>query len=192
VNLSLARIIERLAGTLDGTPADGNRRAAVAVVLRAGEAGPDVLLMERAVREGDRWSGQISFPGGREEEHDESLVATAMRETREEVGLDLARGARPIGVLEPMRAIARGKILPMTITPFVFHLAEPPGELVLNHEAVATFWLPLADAARGAFDGEYEYKLGPVKMRFPCWIYEGRSVWGLTYQMLRQLLTRVG
>lgn len=190
MNLTLARLLERLAGSLDVPPRDGARRAAVACVVRFGDAGAEVLLMERAVREGDRWSGQISFPGGREEEGDADLVATAIRETREELGVDLTRGARLIGALEPIRAIARGKILPMTITPFVFHLAEPQ-EILLGDEAVAAFWLPLEAAARGTLDGEYEYRLGPVKMKFPCWQCEGRTVWGLTYQMLRQLLTRL-
>ena len=76
--------------------------------------------------------------------------------------------------------------LPMTITPFVFAL-EAGFEPVLNHEVAALFWLPFDDAVAGSLDDQHEYRLGPLPMKFPCWRFEGRPVWGLTYQMLRTL-----
>ena len=63
--------------------------AAVAAVLRFGEKGPEVLFIERAVKEGDPWSGQMAFPGGRTELKDKSSLDTARRETLEEIGFDL-------------------------------------------------------------------------------------------------------
>ncbi len=145
--------------------------------------------MERATRPDDHWSGHISFPGGRAEESDPDLLATAIRETREEVGLDLGR-ARLLGALEPVRAVAEGLALRMTISPFVFHLAEPQ-DLVLGDEARAAFWFPLADAARGALDAYYPYRSETMSLSLPCWSWEGRVVWGLTYQMLTGLLARL-
>jgi 8-oxo-dGTP pyrophosphatase MutT (NUDIX family) len=167
------------------------RRAAVAAVLRFDRAQPEVLLMQRAEREGDRWSGHVSMPGGNAHASDPDLLATAIRETREEVGLDLARTARLLGRLDAIQAVARGKVLPMTITPFVFALEDTTATLELGPEAAAAFWLPLVDAARGALDGTYEWKLGPVPMSMPCWNFDGRVVWGLTYKMLGALLTLV-
>jgi 8-oxo-dGTP pyrophosphatase MutT (NUDIX family) len=166
-------------------------RAAVAVVLRwRGDAGPDVLLMTRAERAGDRWSGHVSMPGGRAEPEDASLLATAIRETREELGVEL-RDAPVLGRLGAVKAIARGRVLPMTITPFVFHLPrEQP--LALSAEAVEAFWLPLDRAARGELDAPYVYKLAALPLTFPSWRWEGRVVWGLTYQMLTRLLKVVG
>ena len=58
-------------------------RAAVAIVLREMADGPQVLLIRRAQREGDPWSGHMAFPGGRVDPDDESLLATALRETHE-------------------------------------------------------------------------------------------------------------
>jgi hypothetical protein len=69
--------------SLSEGPAPG--RAAVAIVLRDVEDGPQVLLIRRAEHVGDPWSGHMAFPGGREDPEDESLLATAIRETREEL-----------------------------------------------------------------------------------------------------------
>lgn len=165
-------------------------RSAVAAVLRFDRGLAEVLLMTRAEREGDRWSGHVSMPGGRQEPQDPDLLATAIRETREELGVDLTRGARLLGRLGAVKAIAKGKVLPMTITPFVFHLAEEQ-PITLSPEAVDAFWFPLARAATGELDDRYEYKLGPVPFPLPCWRCEGRTVWGLTHQMLGELIAVV-
>jgi len=189
VSLSLQHIEQRLAGH---EPVEHSRivaptRAAVAALLRYRGDQPDVLLMQRAAAEGDRWSGHVSFPGGREEVHDPNLVATAMRETHEEVGIDLSSTARLLGRSDSIRARARGKFLPMSVTPFVF-VQTAEAEIVCNQEAETTFWLPLAAAANGDFDDSYAYKKGPLSLTLPCWRYQGHTVWGLTYQMLMRFL----
>jgi 8-oxo-dGTP pyrophosphatase MutT (NUDIX family) len=182
------------AGLADHRPRDpafaARSRAGVAAVLRFAPA-TEVLLMERAARPGDRWSGHISLPGGREASSDPDLLATAVRETREEVGLDLARHGDYLGRLDGIRAVARGQPLSMVIVPHVFACEDCP-ELVLGEEAVGTFWLPLAEAASGRLDDTYKYKLGPATWKLPCWRYQGHTVWGLTYQMLSQLLAVTG
>ncbi len=162
-------------------------RAAVAAILRFDRGATEVLLIQRSERPGDRWSGQVALPGGRFDDTDRDLLHTAIRETREEVGLDLERGARVLGRLGATRAVAKGKVLPMTITPYVFHL-EQEQPVVLNAEATAHFWLPLDVAATGALDAPYDYRFGPVPMTLPSWRYEGRTVWGLTHKMLGGLL----
>lgn len=162
-------------------------RAAVALVLRDGAGGrPELLFIRRARDERDPWSGHMGFPGGRAEPFDASAEATAIRETREETGIDLT-GAPVLGRLGAIRAIAKGRILPMTITPFIFHLVEDQ-PITLSPEAVDAFWFPLDSAARGEIDDRYEYRLGPVPWHLPCWRWEGRTVWGLTHQMLNGLL----
>jgi 8-oxo-dGTP pyrophosphatase MutT (NUDIX family) len=70
--------------------------AAVALVLRTTPAGViELLFIKRAERHDDPWSGQIALPGGRYDPDDESLEATAVRETFEEVSIDLRRDGDP-------------------------------------------------------------------------------------------------
>lgn len=165
----------------------GHRRAAVAALLRADRDGTEVLLMQRAVNDKDRWSGQVSLPGGREEEHDADLLQTAVRETREEVGRNLDRSARLLGRLPTRQAIARAKPQPMTVTPFVF-AQEQEEALQINHEAREAFWFRLDRAAAGDYDSQYRYRNGEVIRVLPCWRVEERVVWGMTYYMLSELL----
>ncbi len=143
--------------------------------------------MKRAEHEGDRWSGHVSFPGGRAEPEDRDLLHTAVRETREEMGISLDVSARVVGQLGDVRAIGKGKVLPMAIRPFVF-VQEKHEELALNHEAEDAFWLPLHEVYSGALDDTFSYNAGPVPMRFGCWRYQDFIVWGLTYRMIKTLL----
>jgi 8-oxo-dGTP pyrophosphatase MutT (NUDIX family) len=182
---------DRLAGrTIE--PAEAERPAAVAVVLRLG-ATPSVLLMKRAERTGDPWSGHVSFPGGRYEPGDRDLLHTAIRETREELGIDLEASARLIGGLDPIPATGRstGRPLPVTsVTPYVFvetsAITPVPGP-----EAESVFWLPIEIAAAGTYDGEHEYTHLGSPMKFPCWRFDGYVIWGLTYRMLHSLIEAV-
>ncbi len=179
---------ERLIGklTLEGRvkpPDDGARRAAVAVVLHDEPPGPRVLLMKRVERVGDPWSGHISLPGGRHEKEDPDLLATAIRETHEELCIELA-GARLVGNLPVLRPFMAGPA-GVEVTPFVFvtHAAVEP---MCGPEAVAAFWLPIELAQSGAIDAQYTYP-GTDKT-FPSWQYESYTIWGLTWRILGDLL----
>ncbi len=178
---------ERLIAELTpGDPRPGaeeRRRAAVAVLLHDEPIGPRVLLMKRADREGDPWSGHISLPGGRFEAFDPDLHATAIRETREEVGIAL-EGARYLGQLPSLHPSSAGP-KGIEVTPFVF-LTETALEPRLGPEALAAFWLPLATAGAGALDGTYTYP--GSAMTFPSWHYEGHVIWGLTMRILADVL----
>ena len=186
-----ARLATTAAPSATGAAEPFPRRAAVAIVL-ALEAGPQVLLMRRVQHPGDPWSGQISLPGGGREADDRDLLATAMRETREELDVDLGDAASPLGSLPPMQARARGRMLPMDVTPFVFALGkavEPrPGD-----EAEEAFWLPLDRTAQGEFDATFRYRKDDGAVReLPSWDFEGRVVWGMTHRILSDLLARLG
>ena len=146
--------------------------------------------MRRSVHAADRWSGQVSLPGGREEAGDESLRATAERETREEVGIDLAAGATYLGALDSVEAVARGRAVDLSISPFVY-VATRPALPILNREAARVFWLPLAGARSGALDDVHVWEFEGASRKLPCWRYDGELIWGLTFYMLRALLRLV-
>jgi len=170
---------------VDGS--EGARRAAVAAALRQSEDGLEVLLMRRAERPGDRWSGQISLPGGHVEPTDSSAVAAAIRETREEVGLDLEHDAEVLGELAPLQAMARGRRVDLWITPVVF-LYRGKGALELGPEADDAFWLPLGPVRRGELDAEHRYEHEGLFYPLPSWRFGERVVWGLTHRILGEVL----
>ena len=90
------------------------------------------------MRAGDTWSGQIAFPGGRREPRDADLLETAIRETHEEVGVDLTSAER-LGVLDDL--YPRTPLLPpVVVRPFVFALTSQP-PLVLSSEVQDAFWV---------------------------------------------------
>lgn len=187
-DLTLERIERRLAAHRPASEAaPGVARSAVAAVLRFDRGVPDILLMKRADRVGDSWSGHVSFPGGRESPGDVDLCATAVRETHEEVGLRLDESARLLGQLDTIRAVARGRVRPLTITPFVF-VQTRDAPLELGHEAVDAFWFPLERAVSGELSDSFDYQFGGDVLSLPCWRYQGHVVWGLTYRMTEHLL----
>src|SRR4051812_23466320 len=96
------------------------RRAAVAIILREHEGGLEALFIRRADHPLDPWSGQMAFPGGRQDPEDADLLATALRETVEEVGIDLAAAGELLGTLDEVRAMARMRPMDLVIAPYVF------------------------------------------------------------------------
>ena len=173
------QLVQRLSLNAPVPAADGQRRAAVAIVLHDASSGPRVLLMKRADREGDPWSGHISLPGGGYQADDPDLLTTAIRETREELGVDLS-AVQLLGNLKALAPRSAGPTL-IEVTPFVF-LTDTELAPICGPEALAAFWLPLELATSGALDGTYTYP--QTEMRFPSWTYEGYVIWGLTKRIL--------
>lgn len=162
-------------------------RAVVAVVLRDDPArGPCVLLMRRALRSGDPWSGHMSFPGGRLSPEDASGFHAAIREALEETGLHL-REDEYIGRLSDVITRRHERPVPMLVSPFVFRLEREP-VWILNHEAVETLWIPLSFLAERGNRESLRWKVGPLNLRLPSYVYEGRTIWGLTLLMLNELI----
>jgi 8-oxo-dGTP pyrophosphatase MutT (NUDIX family) len=157
------------------------RCAAVAVIVQQRGDQTCVLLLKRAERQGDPWSGQISLPGGRFESSDENLYVTALRETHEETGIDL-RGALYHGHAEALHPFSAGP-KGMPVTPFLFQLEGEPN-LTLSAEATDWFWLPLQSAVAGDFNSSIRFR----ETTFPSWQYQSFSIWGLTMRILAQFV----
>lgn len=166
-------------------PAPVLRWAAVALVL---VPDPDALLLvRRAERPGDPWSGQMALPGGRRE-GDEDLLFTAIRETEEEVGFVLPPEAL-VGVLDDMAP--RTPVLPpISVRPYVFHLPQRPAAIQLSEEIAATHWVPLANLLNDLYYSNADVIVRSQQMRVPAFRLEEGTVWGMTERILSDLLLR--
>lgn len=167
------------------------RRAAVAIVIRLGKGDePEVLFIQRAVFERDPWSGHIAFPGGREEEGDETLADTAIREVFEEMSIDLGSNAELIAALDDFRP--RTVRLPaVVVRPFVF-LAEKLPEPVMSSEVADCFWVPLSILMDRSVWKDATVFAGGIEMSQFAFHHRGFIVWGMTERILSGMLGMVG
>ncbi len=186
----LPRIRERLSAHVPqrfDSP-EVTRRAAVAAILRESASGPEVLLMRRPEKVGDPWSGHISFPGGHVEQRDQDLAATAIRETQEEMGFDLAAHGELLGRLDDVPAYARSMPTGMVVTPHVFVLRSEP-TLKPNHEVVEAIWAPLPAMYSGSLLERRTLDVRGTPMTFDGYRVDNHWVWGLTFVMIQGLFS---
>jgi 8-oxo-dGTP pyrophosphatase MutT (NUDIX family) len=169
----------------EGTPA---ARASVAMVLAESGNEVDLLLIHRAVRDSDPWSGHMAFPGGRRDPDDADVVHTAVRETFEEVGIDLGGDASILGHLDELRAVARHRPLDLVITPVVFALRRKLEPKPNPREVAGAIWVPLSFFYKPEATGVYRRTLDGVENQYPCYEYRGYQIWGLTYRILEGFL----
>ncbi len=157
------------------------RPAAVALVLLEGQQGLEILIIKRAEREDDPWSGQMAFPGGRYGAGDLDLEATAVRETREETGVDLS-GAERLGALDDL--YPRTSLLPpVVVRPFVFALSRRAA-LVPSDEVQRAFWLPLARLSEPGVRRDVTLTLRGGTHTLPAYLVDDDLIWGMTERIL--------
>lgn len=155
-------------------------RAAVLVPLIERDSGLTVLLTQRTAHLRDH-PGQISFPGGRCEESDGSVVATALREAQEEVGLDPAQ-VEVLGLLPEYRTGTGFSIMP------VVALVRPPLNLKLDDFEVAeAFEPPFAFLLDSANHQRHSTEFDGGRREYYAMTWEGYYIWGATAGMLVSL-----
>ena len=168
------------------------RRAAIALVLRASAASerhvePELLMIKRAETELDPWSGHIACPGGRMEPTDRDLEQTAVRETWEETGIDLASDGRILGTLDDLEP-RTPSLPPLVIRPFVA-LVAPEVEITQSAEVAEAFWVPLTAIREASAWGRALVPIRNVGSREVDVFRHGNyTVWGLTHRALSQFL----
>jgi len=191
-NVDLAGLASRLSrlapGAEEGVPAV--RKAAVAAVFREAPGGLGLLFIRRAEHPRDPWSGQMGLPGGRVDPGDASPLAAALRETREEIGLDLERVGRPLGRLSEVRTHLPFGSVPHSVVPFAFAVDGDP-VLSLNEEVQETLWMPLSFVLDHGNRSSLTWVRKGLPLPMPCYRYEGRVIWGLTLKIVDEIIAVV-
>jgi 8-oxo-dGTP pyrophosphatase MutT (NUDIX family) len=169
-----------LAGMTPPSPA--LRPAAVLVPLIDHPDAMTILLTQRTAHLSAH-AGQISFPGGRVEESDADAVATALRETEEEVGLPRAR----VSVIGRLDTYLTGT--GFEITPIVGIVAPPVTTVLDPFEVAEAFEVPLSYVLDRRNHQRVERESGGRRRAFFVLPYEGRNIWGATAGILVNLAT---
>lgn len=171
-------------------PVAGVRRAAVVVLLRAqrGTDDAELLVIQRAERAGDPWSGHLALPGGRAEPHDLSLLDIALREVKEEVGIDIGQGGRILGRLSTISPLS-APVPKISVTPFV---AWAPPEAVVRpdpSEVADAFWLPLGGLRANGRSAEVRRNFRGEERQWPAYPSPKGPIWGITERILTELIS---
>ncbi len=173
--------------TSDAVPdAGGRTRASVAMILHQAATDIEILFIQRAAHDLDPWSGHVAFPGGKLEDGELECQA-AVRETYEEVGIDLAQG-RYLGRLPDIM----GANLPVRVSCCLFGVDRASYRPVLNEEVDDLFWVTLSDLrdpmshllSSVAFD---QKRIEVPAIRLP--VDDKPVLWGITYRLVMQFLS---
>lgn len=156
--------------------------AGVAVILACSPEGMKLLLILRPDSEADPWAGQVALPGGRVKEKDQSFEETALRETKEEVGVALAHESFA-GYLGKFLAGARAGVGGIWVVPSVFVSGSVP-PVVPNREVASYRWIALRDVLDSKNRATHVLKRDDVAITFRALRLGDYLVWGVTEKIL--------
>lgn len=193
-SLKISRHIEQLRRMLTmndpaGRPAPGaiNREAAVLVPLLDRKDDLSIVYIRRSDHV-ESHRGQVAFPGGRVDPTDRTLLDTALREAREEVGLDPSL-VDVLGGFSTMSTLSSG----MAVAPFVGFVTREVTFHPDPNEVAEVFEVPLAALSDPRYRGSYEWKHDPgTSSNYPAILYGGQTIWGLTLGITERLLEILG
>jgi 8-oxo-dGTP pyrophosphatase MutT (NUDIX family) len=159
--------------------------AAVAMVQAHGRR-KSILLIRRAEREGDSWSGHWSFPGGWRHAGDRDLLCTAIRELAEECGVRLAREQMDRALPHTLARRKVGRFV--LVAPFLFRVEEEFATVLNPGEAVEALWVPLSWLLDPARHSLRPVPGRPPELLFPAVDLNGLPLWGFTYRLITDWL----
>ena len=167
------------------TPPDDARPAGVLILLYP-HIGALHFPLTRRTDGVEKHKGQISLPGGAQEEG-ETLLDTALRETREEIGVAVGAGS-VLGGLSPMYIPPSGFL----VTPFVAALPERPTFSTLEHEVAELIEVPVTALLDPALVRREMWNLRGVDVEVPFFQIGPHKVWGATAMVLSEFAAVIG
>ena len=189
--ISTHTITQQLAQHQPVLSSTGDCHAAVALILdnSVSRDDPEIVFIERAQVLTDPWSGHIAFPGGRCEPGDQLPLDTAVRETEEEIGVDLSAG-QLLGRLDDLTGRRSHHLV---VSCFVFMMSSV-GPFRQNHEVANVFTLPMSRLLETKRQTEVQYDAwqGQVFPAIRLSNHEEPIVWGLTYRFLENFFALLG
>ena len=163
------------------------RRAAVAIVLHEADGALCILMIRRAQREGDPWSGHMAFPGGRRDPDDIDDRFCAIRETREEIALDLDALGSEVCALGEVNTGWRADRPEMLVAPFIYRVEQLP-ELDLNYEVDAVVSVPLRFLMDRSNRVPLAWEWRGTQVESDSYLYRDNRIWGLSLMMIDELI----
>ncbi len=162
------------------------RQAAVTILLREQNDTAELLIIKRAEHPRDPWSGHLALPGGRAEPIDANLIATAARETWEEVGIELSADQHFIGRLATL--LPNNPRLPqIEISPLIA-IAPAEFSLELSEEVAAAFWLPVRTLQTAGLSEMHPFNYDKITVKYPAYPSPQGLIWGITQRILTEFL----
>jgi len=162
--------------------------AAIMMILKQSDPGYSLLFIKRPDNDRDPFSGHMAFPGGRMELDDNSKLDTAVRETLEEVGININRSARVLGALDdvnPNNPRARNYV----VTPYLSILEEEVDITPDANEVEKTIWVPMHHLVD---DKNTQVRIrvrDGRKVKDYAYNYDQYLIWGMTGRVLHQFLS---
>ncbi|MDG2088537.1 MAG: CoA pyrophosphatase [Arenicellaceae bacterium] len=170
---------------------DGARRASVALIFRGIDTELELLVIKRATRDGDAWSGQMAFPGGKIDRSDKDARAAAEREVLEEVGFVLSESAY-VGRLDD--TVANVPDIPgVVLSAFVYHV-PPRVLLILNEEVAEALWVPLSRFTDPAYSADFQHPRISDSLMPAVRLSDSDQhiFWGLSYRVMEAFWKAAG
>ena len=146
-----------------------------------------MLMIRRAVREGDPWSGHMGFPGGRRDPGDASNLRCALRETEEELGVDLLQCGTQLGELTDVNTGWRADRPEMLVTPFVFQVNEVQ-IMTPNYEVAEVVWVPIDFLMQPDKREPMKWEWKGKTLETDSYLYASYRICGLSLMMIDEML----
>ena len=168
-------------------PVKVSDRASVALILSGHEKDLKLCLIQRAIRSTDPWSGQMALPGGRASLEDLDSFSVAIREVREEVGVDLSSTIF-LGRMSDIQLMRGGKVTSGVVTPYLFYMERKEKPFSIDKTEVKhAFWITISHLHHPANQRTFRDSTLSREREIPAIYFEQKLVWGMTYRLISNL-----